>query len=108
MKTGDRVRMAEAHKAALRGKCGVAGKHLGPFDPGDADGDPGGDCWGCSSEHVEEFGESVGTVGKLADYNSCKPGEPGYDQAKVGPEWEVRWEPDNLLYHYSENQLEKI
>jgi hypothetical protein len=102
MSPGDRVRMTEYVKYRLRGECGKAGKHLGPFDPEDKH-----DCWGCSSAHVEEFGESVGVVEGLADYNNCKPGEPGYDPSKIGPEWTVVW-PDNLRYHYATEDLEVV
>lgn len=107
MKRGARVRMTEAFKAELRGKCGKAGKHLGPFDPGNGGDDPGGDCWGCSSEHVEEFGDSVGTVLGLADYNNCEPDDPGYDATKVGPEVTVLYD-DNLRYHYNPDSLEEV
>jgi hypothetical protein len=101
-KPGDRVRLTEDFKKRMRGKCGEAGEHLGPWDPEGEDEQ----CWGCSSEHVEEFDQSVGVIEGLADYNNCKPGEPGYDPAKVGPEWTVRWEPDNLRYHYADSDLE--
>jgi 5'-3' exonuclease len=100
---GAPVRMSEELKRKLRGKCGEAGKHVGPFDPGEGD-DPGGDCWGCSSEHVDEFGESVGIVIGPTDYNNCKPGEEGYDPSKVGPELDVRW-PGNIRFAYAMHDL---
>jgi hypothetical protein len=103
MEAGDKVRMTEAYKAAARGKCGEAGKHVGPFDPGEGD-DPGGDCWGCSTAHVEEFGDCVGTVQGPTDYNN--DGEPR-DPAKVGPEVDVRWQPSNLRYAYDPKHLER-
>jgi hypothetical protein len=56
--------------------------------------------------HVVEFGECVGVVECLTDYNNCKPGEPGYDVAKVGPEVDVRWQPSNLRYGYDTKALE--
>lgn len=93
MKKGTRVRMSEELKRALRGKCGEAGRHLGPFDPGEGD-DPGGDCWGCSSPHVEEFGDCVGIVEGLVDFGTSK-----------GPEVNVRWLPSKLRYGYHPDQL---
>lgn len=103
MKPGARVRMTEYLKWRLRGACGQAGKHLGPWDP-DGEDDQ---CWGCSSAHVDEFGDQIGVVVGLADYNNCKPGEPGYDPDKVGPELTVVW-PGNLRYHYASGDLEKV
>lgn len=101
MKSGARVRMSEALKAKLRGKCGLAGKHLGPFDPDDAS------CDGCSSAHVEEFGDAVGVVYGPADYNNCDPEDPQYDATKIGPEVTVVW-PENLRYHYHPDDLEEV
>lgn len=105
---GTKVRMSEALKAKLLKEC-VGGVHVGPFDPGEpgSPDDPGGDCWGCSSGHVEEFGKSEGLVIGLTDYNNCKPGELGYDPTKVGPEVDVRWEP-SLRYAYHPDDLEVI
>jgi hypothetical protein len=96
--------MTEYLKYRLRGECGKSGKHLGPFDPEE----DGRECRGCSSAHVDEFGESVGVVQGLTDYNNCKPGDPEYDLDKVGPEWDVRWEPDNLRYAYATGDLERV
>lgn len=90
MEPGTRVRMSERLKAKLRGKCGVAGKHVGPFDPED-----GKECWGCSTPHVEEFGTCVGIVEGLADFGTQK-----------GPEVDVRWQPSNLRYAYLPEDLD--
>jgi hypothetical protein len=59
----------------------------------------------CSAEHVVEFGECIGVVQGPTDYNNCKPGEPGYDLAKVGPELDVRWLPSNFRFAYSPRDL---
>lgn len=95
--------MSEALKVKLGGKCREAGKHLGPFDPEDAE-----DCWGCSWEHVREFEGSVGVVRCPTDYNNVRPGEPGHDPTKVGPELDVYWEPHNLRYGYHPDDLEPV
>lgn len=95
--------MTERLKASLRGKCGEAGRHLGPFDPVDAHA-----CWGCSTAHVEEFGDCVGIVQGPTDYNQCAPTDAGYDPAKIGPEVDVRWQPSNLRYAYHPSELERI
>lgn len=99
VKKGTKVRMSPALKTALRGKCGEAGKHLGPMCEGD--------CWGCSSAHVEEFGDCVGIVEGLVDFNNCKPKDPAYDKRKLGPEVDVRWQPSKLRYGYHPDQLIK-
>jgi len=100
LRKGDQVKMSEALKTKLIGKC-AEGKHVGPFEDGFA-----GSCEGCSTAHVEEFGESEGTVQGPIDLNNCKPGEPGYDEAKIGPEVDVRWKPHNLRYAYHPDDLE--
>lgn len=82
--------MSEEHKAGLRGACGAAGKHLGPFDPEDDN-----DCWGCSSGHVEEFGECIGIVIE----------QTRWSDVASGPEWDVRWQPSNLRYAYHPDHL---
>lgn len=61
-----------------------------------------------SRAHLKEFGKCVGTVQGLTDYNNCKPGEPGYDAEKLGPEVDVRWEPHNLRYAYDPALLEVV
>lgn len=104
---GTIVRMSEGLKAKLRGKCGVAGKHLGPFD---GELTPGyviirdEDCWGCSSAHVAEFEDCDGIVIGPLNYNN--PGES--DPTKIGPEVDVRWQPSNLLYGYDPAELDIV
>lgn len=100
---GARVRMSENLKVALRGKCGATGRHLGPFDPDDPR-----DCGGCSSNHVDEFGDCEGLVQGPTDLNNCKPGEPEYDLSKLGSEVDVRWQPSNLRYAYNPADLEEV
>lgn len=75
----------------------VDGIHKGPFDEGD--------CWGCSTAHVEEFGQCIGVVEGLTDYNNSN--EP-HDPNKVGPEYDVRWQPSNLRYGYQPEHLELV
>ena len=95
MKQGTRVRMSKALKLRFRGKCGEAGKHLGPFDPGGGTPeDPGGDCWGCGSAHVDEFGDCVGVVQG-----------PTFPNVPDAPEVDVRWEPSQLRYGYLPEDL---
>ena len=101
---GDRVRMTEEYKTLARGKCGDSGKHVGPFDPGGGKDDPGGDCWGCSTAHIEEFGDSVGIVDGLTDYNNMGERDPG----KIGPEVDIRWQPNNLRYAYDPKHLKAV
>lgn len=96
---GAKVRMTEELKKVMRGKCGEAGKHVGPFSQDDGE-EP--DCYGCSSEHIAEFEDSVGIVQGFADYNN--QGEVR-DESKVGPEVDVRWQPDNLRYAYDPKYL---
>lgn len=48
-----------------------------------------------SSEHVEEFGDCEGVVVGLVDYGN----------GIIGPELDVRWQPSNLKYAYSEDWL---
>ena len=92
---GDKVRMTEEFKNILRGKC-KKDDHIG--NPNDEFGNPsdrsGKYCFYCSLGHVEEFGECVGTVESLVDYNS--------------PEFNVRWKPKKLRYAYHPNTLELV
>lgn len=46
------------------------------------------------NDHVEEFGECVGVVEGLVDWNGHK-----------GPEVDVRWQPSNLRYAYHPDSL---
>lgn len=86
---GTRVRMSEELKRLLRGRCGEAGAHIGPFDDGD--------CFGCSSAHVDEFGECVGIVqGKMF---------PDVDDE---PEVNVIWMPSMLRYGYDPAMLDVV
>lgn len=85
--------MSEGLKAKLRGKCGLADKHLGPFDPG-ATALSSEDCWGCSSAHCNEFEDSIGVVEGPVQEGS--------------PEVNVRWEPDNLRYGYHPDDLDVV
>lgn len=102
IKAGDRVRLNDACKARLRGPCGPAGKHLNEVEL--TLGDPeSATCMACSSDHVEEFGESVGVVTGPVDFNN--KGEI-HDPNKIGPELNVVWEPDNLRYGYHPDDLE--
>lgn len=88
---GTRVRMSEELKRLLRGRCGEAGAHVGPFD------DVDGDCFGCSSAHVDEFGDCVGIVqGKMF---------PDVDDA---PEVNVIWMPSRLRYGYDPKALDVV
>src|SRR6478735_12776077 len=107
MKRGTRIRMTLDLKVRMRGKCGLAGRHLGPFENDDVAprGDKGS-CYGCSSEHVDEFGECVGYVEDLVDYNNVPPNHPDYDSNKIGPEVNVRWLPSRLRYAYKAHDLE--
>ncbi len=98
MTPGTRVRMKESLKAKLRGPCAV--RHQAEVE--------NGSCMYCSSGHLAEFGDCVGVVQGPVDYNNCKPGEPGYDLAKIGPEVDVRWEPTNLRYAYASEDLEVV
>ena len=109
MKKGTKVRMTSEFKLALRDKCGIAGQHLGPFENNDAaPGEDMGACYGCSSEHVDEFGECVGIVIGLVDYNNVSKRHRDYDPTKIGPEVDVRWSPSDLRYAYHPHSLEIV
>lgn len=98
---GDIVRMTEACKEEMRGPCGKAGKHIGPFcDSGDGTFD----CWGCSSTHIIEFQDCIGVVIGPMNYNN----EGENDPSKYGPQVDVRWMPSNLRYSYMPEHLEKL
>lgn len=90
--------MSQRLKDAFLRDCAVS--HAGPFMDDE--------CMGCSTEHVKEFGDCIGIVGNLVDYNNCKPGDRRWDFHKIGPEVEVRWQPDNLVYHYHPDYLEEV
>ncbi len=101
LKKGDRVRMTEALRARMRGRC-LPGKHV---DPNGTE-QPDDGCLYCSTDHIEEFSKCVGVVDGLVDYNNCKPDDPAYDPSKLGPEVDVRWQPSNLRYGYDPEDLE--
>jgi hypothetical protein len=88
LKSGDRVRMTEALKVAFRKNC-LNGIHQGPMGIHD------GQCWDCSGDHVDEFGDCVGVVEDLVDFG-----------CELGPEVNVRWEPSGLRYGYLLDELE--
>lgn len=96
MRPGDRVRMTEAHKQNLRGNC-LQSNHTSEED-----------CMYCSTRHVEEFGECIGVVIGLTNFNNVPVGHPDYYDYKVGPEFDVRWQPSNLRYAYPESALEVV
>lgn len=98
MKTGTRVKMSEKLKKAFLRNCVFA--HVGPFVDDE--------CMGCSTDHVKEFGDSIGIVGNLTDHNNCKPDDPHWESKNLGPEIEVRWQPDNLVYHYHPDYLVEV
>jgi hypothetical protein len=79
MKPGTKVRMSEAFKQEL-----IANN---------------------SGEHVDEFGNCIGVVEDLVDYNNVDKAHPDYDIAKVGPEVNVRWYPSKLRYGYHPDNL---
>ena len=108
LKRGDRVRMSEALKKLYRGDC-RGDIHVGPFSTLDPDCTfERLDCYGCSSVHVDEFENCIGTVEGLLDLNNCKPGDANYNVGNVGPEVEVRWQPSNLRYSYDPKYLDRV
>jgi hypothetical protein len=91
IKAGTRVRMTEAHKVALRGRC-VPGMHRDPNGRFVC----AGLCIFCSTGHEREFGACEGVViGPCAGHD-----EPGLV--------DVRWEPSGLRYGYWIRDLEAI
>lgn len=95
MEKGTRVRLSDSFKALLIGNCIQA--HTGPFLDDD--------CLACSSRHVAEFGNSTGVVLGLTDFNNHKPGTSRFNLENIGPEVDVRWEPENLRYSYLPEHL---
>lgn len=86
--------MSEALKQRLRRDC-AGGKHVAPFDDGD--------CWGCSSAHVEEFGGGcVGVLDCPTKYDT------GFGGVNCGPEWDVRWFPEMMRFAYALEDLELV
>lgn len=95
LQTGDLVRMSESYKIALLGSC----NHK-PTDRASVE-----ECVRCSTTHVEEFGECTGVVLGLTNYNNHFE---EFDDSKVGPEVDVRWQTSNLRYAYHPDNLVKI
>lgn len=58
-----------------------------------------------SVDHVAEFGNCIGLVEGLVDYNNVPKHDPTYDPTKVGPEVDVRWLPSKLRYAYRTDDL---
>jgi len=100
---GLRVKMSKALKKKILNKCYIKAlsvvTHRGPFISGE--------CFGCFAAHVIEFGDCIGILHGPVDFNNVKPGHPAYDINKIGPEWDVRWQPSNLRYAYSPADLER-
>ena len=62
-----------------------------------------------SEAHVLEFGHCEGVVLGPLDYNNVPKGHKDYDENKVGPEVDVRWQPSGLKYGYDpDKDLVKI
>lgn len=55
-------------------------------------------------DHVGEFGDCVGIVEDLVNYNNNGENDPN----KIGPEFNVRWQPSKLRYGYLPEELVKI
>lgn len=53
-------------------------------------------------EHVDEFGDCLGVVEDLVDYNNDGENDPD----KIGPEYNIRWYPNGLRYGYTSDKLE--
>jgi len=62
-----------------------------------------------SAEHIQEFGDLVGVVEGLVDYNNVEPGHPNHHPHMMGPELEVRWRipgyQHGLRYSYMPEDL---
>lgn len=101
VKPGDRVRMTAAFKAKMSGDC-TPGHHMAEIVEG-----AGESCYKCSLAHILEFGDSVGVVIGLTDYNNCRLGDAAYEYRKVGPEVDVRWTP-HLRYAYHPDDLDIV
>ena len=57
-----------------------------------------------SKEHVDEFGDCIGIVEDYVNYNN----DGIKDINKIGPEFNVRWQPSKLRYGYLPKNLIKI
>jgi len=82
IKVGDYVKMTKKFKRLMTNPCLDRGHHF-EFSSEE-------DCISCSIGHVEEFGNSIGKVLSIDEYNDAK----------------VVWLPTNLKYHYSLDHLE--
>ncbi len=78
MKTGDKVKMSDTFKKMLTENG--------------------------SKEHIDEFGDCIGIVEGLVNYNNDGENNPD----KIGPEFNVRWQPSKLRYGYLPENLIKI
>lgn len=85
IKSGDKVRMTEEYK-----RMGLIHSPL----------------------HIKEFGDCVGIVEDLVNYNSC---DQPFELDKLGPEWNVRWQIRNgsllsykFRYAYHPDNLEIV
>jgi len=94
--------MSDALKKRLMGEC-TRENHVGPFAKGHHRM-----CMGCHIDHIDEFSECVGFVEGPVDFNSLRPGEPGYDPEKRGAKVDVRWLPSGLRYAYPPELLEPV
>jgi len=63
-----------------------------------------------SPDHIEEFGNSIGVIEGLVDYNNVGPNHPNYNPDLLGPELNVRWKTENggLRYGYDPAELELV
>jgi hypothetical protein len=100
LQPGDQVKMNKECVEAFCKDCGLTGNHI--TEP--TDDDPIGDCFNCSRAHVLEFMNCIGVVIELTNYNNGAESDPN----KIGPEYDVRWQPSNLRYCYDPKHLEKI
>lgn len=90
MKPGTKVKMSEELKTLLGDKCLAAGFHIGPFSDDHYDSE----CWGCSLDHIKEFGDCIGIV--------LGPSNPGWVEV------DVKWQPSNLKYCYDPKHLVEV
>lgn len=58
---------------------------------------------GCK-DHVDEFGDCIGIVEDYVNYNNDSENDPN----KIGPEFNVRWQPSKLRYGYLPEELIKV
>lgn len=58
---------------------------------------------GCK-DHVDEFGDCIGIVEDYVNYNNDGENDPN----KIGPEFNIRWQPSKLRYGYLPEELIKV